>query len=97
MRTLRSALAATVFGLLTSSCGGSTATQVVDAGADAAGDAAPERSDAAVDHARAHPCGERREQALPADAAPQPVAAGEEVYFTHDMVYRASDIRWASR
>jgi transmembrane 9 superfamily protein 2/4 len=40
---------------------------------------------------------ERRDQALPADAPPQPVAAGEELYFTHDMVYRASDIRWASR
>jgi len=31
------------------------------------------------------------------DEPPQEVAEGEEITFTHDMVYRASDIRWASR
>jgi transmembrane 9 superfamily protein 2/4 len=35
--------------------------------------------------------------ALGPGEVPQEVAAGEEVYFTHDFVYRASDIRWASR
>jgi transmembrane 9 superfamily protein 2/4 len=30
-------------------------------------------------------------------APPQPVAEGEEVVFTYDVVFKASDIRWASR
>ncbi len=40
---------------------------------------------------------ERGMDALGRDEPPQEVAPGETVYFTHDFVYRASDIRWASR
>ena len=40
---------------------------------------------------------ERGLDALGPGEPPQEAAPGEEVYFTHDFVYRASDIRWASR
>jgi len=40
---------------------------------------------------------ERGFDAIGADVPPAEVLAGEEVFFTHDFVYRPSDIRWASR
>jgi transmembrane 9 superfamily protein 2/4 len=40
---------------------------------------------------------EAREAAVGHDATPQAVAPGEELYFTHDILYAHSDIRWASR